>query len=382
MKRTALTLLVLGLLFFAQNAQAQWTPAKRISWTWGSSEQPAIAVDSSANLHVVWHDFTPVEAEIYYKQSKDGGDSWSYVRRLTWTSGGSYSPAIAVDSSDHLHVVWYDDTPGDHQIYYKKSEDGGDSWTASRRIIWTSGGAFVPAIAVDSLDHLHVVWYDSTSGKFDTYYKKSTDGGDSWTASQRITWTSGYSYVRAIAVDSSDHLHVVWYDDTPGDYEIYYKKSENGGDSWTASQRLTRTSGSSQYPAIAVDSSGLLHTVWYDATPGNSEIYYRKSEDGGDSWTPVQRLTWTPDTSWVPVIAVDSSDYLHVVWYDSTPGNFEIYYKMSENGGDSWSAAQRLTWTSGPSQFPAIAVDSSDSLHVVWHDLTPGNLEIYYKRKN
>jgi hypothetical protein len=28
----------------------------------------------------------------------------------------------------------------------------------------------------------------------------------------------------AIAVDPSGNIHVVWYDDTPGDFEIYYKK--------------------------------------------------------------------------------------------------------------------------------------------------------------
>ena len=382
MKRTAIVMLGIGLFFFAHEAQAQWTPTKRITWTWGNSEYPAVAVDSLAHLHVVWDDDTPGNNEIYYKKSEDGGDSWSAVRRITWTSGGSYAPAIAVDSSDHLHVVWYDDSPGSLAIHYKRSEDGGDSWTASQRITWSSANSFVPAIAVDASDHLHVVWDEYASGNAEIFYKKSDDGGDSWLASRRITWTSENSQHAAIAVDASDHLHVVWHDLTPGNEEVYYKKSEDGGDNWTAVQRLTWTSDSSLYPAIAVDSLGHLHVVWYDATPGNCEIYYRRSEDGGDSWTAARRLTWTSGTSWLPAIAVDSLSHLHVVWDDVTPGNYEVYYKRSEDGGDSWTAVQRLTWTSGPSQFPAIAVDSSDRLHVVWHDLTPGNREIYYKKKN
>jgi len=44
-----------------------------------------------------------------------------------------------------------------------------------------------------------------------------------------------------------------------------------------------------------------------------------------------------------------------------------------------WTPSQGLPWTTGDSKFPAIAVDSSGNLHVVWWDDTPGNSEIYYK---
>ena len=47
--------------------------------------------------------------------------------------------------------------------------------------------------------------------------------------------------------------------------------------------------------------------------------------------------------------------------------------------GQGWSALKRLTWNSGESSSPAIAVGSGNSLHVVWEDRTPGNYEIFYK---
>jgi hypothetical protein len=46
-----------------------------------------------------------------------------------------------------------------------------------------------------------------------------------------------------------------------------------------------------------------------------------------------------------------------------------------------WTAAKRLTWNSGQSKFPAITVDSMDATQVVWSDNTPGDFEIYHKRK-
>jgi hypothetical protein len=84
------------------------------------SGDPAIAVDSSGYIHVAWYDNTPENAEIYYKKSLDGGMFWTTSQRLTWTSGGSYDPAMAADPSGNLHLVWWDGTPGNNEIYYKK----------------------------------------------------------------------------------------------------------------------------------------------------------------------------------------------------------------------------------------------------------------------
>jgi hypothetical protein len=45
-----------------------------------------------------------------------------------------------------------------------------------------------------------------------------------WAPSKRLTWNSGSSYCPAMPVYSSGNVHVVWEDDTPGNYEIYYGK--------------------------------------------------------------------------------------------------------------------------------------------------------------
>jgi hypothetical protein len=119
MKPADLTILALGFFLLAQTAQAQCSPAKKLTWTPGASRCPAIAIDSSNNIYVVFYDRTPGNPEIYYKKSEDGGDTWT-TQRLTWNWDESRDPAIAVDSSDNLHLVWSDWTPGTSEIYYKK----------------------------------------------------------------------------------------------------------------------------------------------------------------------------------------------------------------------------------------------------------------------
>ena len=377
-KGLCLLLLLAALFWLRPEALADWTWAKRLTWTAGDSHFPAMAMDSSDTLHVVWEDDTPGNSEIYYKKSANSGTTWSPAKRLTWTAGDSHYPAMGIDSSDTIHVFWEDDTPGGREIYYKQSQDRGDTWSASRRLTWTPGFSHKPAASIGPDDTIHIAWYDYASGDSDIYYKQSQDGGTNWGASKRLTWTSAPSFAPAVGTTSS--VHVVWEVEPPGPAEIYHKSSADGGETWSATRRITWTSGGSFMPVIAVDSSAHIHVAWYDNTPGNLEIYYQRSEDDGSTWSSSQRLTWTGGGSRYISLAIDSGNALHMAWYDDTPGASEIYYKRSTDGGSTWSAAQRLTWTSDTSSTPVLAIESNNALHLIWEDNTPGNWEIYYKK--
>jgi hypothetical protein len=379
MKHKGMLIVALGLAFLIPSAQAQWSPAKRLTWTSGASEWPVLAADSLGHLHAFWTDNTTGHYEVYYRKSTNGGINWTAARRLTWASSLYSSVAVAVDTVDNIHLVWNDFPPGNGEIYYKKSTDGGATWTAKKRLTWTSGSSEYPAITVDSLGNIHVVWEDATPGDYEVYYKKSTDGGLTWTANQRVTWTQAASQHAKIASHWSGWLCLFWVENSPAGSEVYFKTGTSGGPAWSASKKVTWTSGSSSSPAISVDISGNLHVVWTDDNPGNVEVYYRKSTDVGATWTSYRRLTWTSGISYSPTIAVFSSGNPLVVWEESTPSMSELYWRGSWDGGDSWGASQRLTWNKGYSYGPYVTVDAIGNAHLVWWDDTPGNFEIFYK---
>jgi hypothetical protein len=79
---------------------------------------------------------------------------------------------------------------------------------------------------------------------------------------------------------------------------------------------------------------------------------------------------------------------LHLVWQDDRHdfgNNFEIYYRMSTNLGQSWGSEIRLTDALCHSRDPSLACDGN-YLHLFWNDLRDdsNNIvgEIYYKRKD
>lgn len=89
-------------------------------------------------------------------------------------------------------------------------------------------------------------------------------------------------------------------------------------------------------------------------------------------------MTIDPAPSNNPVVFV-SYPIVHLAWHDERDGNKEIYYKRSTDGGLTWSADTRLTNAAGISGRPAISV-SGQALHLAWYDERDGNAELYYKQ--
>ena len=136
-----------------------------------------------------------------------------------------------------------------------------------------------------------------------------------------------FSLVLFCFTDSIGNYPILAYDTTNIEISTFQSDSKENW-WWTDISLLTDSSSDESYgPSVVTDSLGNIHVVWYERiSVPDADVHYRKSTDGGMSWT-TKRLTWNTDGQWTPSIAIDSSDNIHVVWYDEAPGNFEIYYK-------------------------------------------------------
>jgi hypothetical protein len=207
---------------------------------------------------------------------------WEPDVRLTNDPAGSYTTVCngwcVAANGDTVHTVWYDNRDGNDEIYYKRSTDGGLTWGEDTRLTNNASESSYPSIAVSG-SIVQVVWHDDRDGNFEIYYKRSTDGGLTWGDDTRLTNASGDSKCPNIALSGSV-VHIVWQDSRDGDLEIYYKRSEDEGLTWGGDLRLTNSLGDSEYPGVAV-SGPVIHVVWFDLRDGNEEIYYKRNPTGG-----------------------------------------------------------------------------------------------------
>ncbi len=375
-------LLISTILCFALSSMAHWGPDIRLTnnlgSSWTSMNSAWCIAGSGDTLHVAWYDNRYGNNELYYKRSTDDGTTWGPDTRLTFNTSGMWDLSIGVSGSV-VHIVWYDDRDGAGEIYYKRSVDGGSSWGADTRLTNAVQWSEFPSLAVSG-SVLHVVWTDlrDGNGDYEIYYKRSGDGGLTWDADTRLTNNVAYSGLPSVA-SSGSAVHVVWEDDRDGHGEIYYKRSVNGGINWGFDTRLTNNALASWDPCIAVNGA-FVHVVWMeDVNPGGYEIFYKRSTNGGMSWEPQKRITNNTAASEFPNIAISGSN-VHIVWEDMRDGQKEIYYQYSPDAGVSWLGTEtRLTNSNGISQSASVS-SAGSKVNVVWNDSRDGNIEVYYKR--
>jgi len=138
----------------------------------------------------------------------------------------------------------------------------------------------------------------------------------------------------------------------------------NGNNNHYDPRNVSRNEGKSILPSLTVDDFGNVHLVWADSTPGNYEILYSTKSSSGD-WSEPVNISNTPTESKSPKIAIEPSGDLHVVWQEwkYEDGWIAIFYSMKPQGGN-WTVPMKISTNGG--QIPDLGIDASGNVHVTW----------------
>ncbi|MDI6707575.1 MAG: sialidase family protein [Candidatus Thermoplasmatota archaeon] len=314
-------------------------------------------------------------------------ETWSENIKLTYEALNPIYGSSLVAEDSNIYVAWADErytNPSngynDFEIFFKKSMDGGKTWTEDIRLTNNSDqhtvdywcNDFAPEIAVKN-NTVYIVWHRDLGGistgkhhHYEIFYIRSNDCGQTWTDEVQLTYTPNETIGSCSAdiATSGNTTHVVY---VGGDYKIYYMKSIDMGETWSQPTPLSdRMAG---FPSIAY-SNGSLHLIYTGPT---DYIYYKKSENNGEYWSENKLLG---QSGYQGRIAVENN-YVHVVYYDDRGGDMHAYYARSIDGGENWYQEIRLV--DFPSVDPDVSVNNG-TVHVVWCDYRAQNKEIYYKR--
>ncbi|MCJ7730635.1 MAG: putative Ig domain-containing protein, partial [Sedimentisphaerales bacterium] len=237
-----------------------------------------------------------------------------------------------------------------------------------------------PATVRDSAGNIWAAWHAGQTNSREVYVGRLAAGADDFDASVQVTNNSADQYNAAIAIDASDKLYLVWQDNRRGNWDIYISTSVDGIN-WSAERRVTDSNNNATNPAIAVDHSSppKAYIAWQDEGASNQEIYIASSSDSFATGT-ISRITSDSSNQIDPAIAVNASNTVYVVWADSRNGSSDIYGAASNNG--PWTNMPVIVKPASQTS-PAIATEAAGAiLHLLWVDDTAGNKDIYYAASN
>jgi hypothetical protein len=342
---------------------------------------PHIAVDSHGGINVVWNDDPSGNLDIFFSRSTDGGLTFSAPVNVSHDADSSSSAQLAADAAGNIFVVWESDT-GVLGVLFSRSVDGGATFSAPAMVSTNTGGSMGPQIALDLSGNVNLAWEDDIASSSDISFSRSQDHGQTFSAPKSLSHNVANSNGAQINVDLAGNINVVWENDSPGNFDVFFTRSTDGGLNFSALTNLSKSPGSASSAQIATDPGGNISVVWVDNTPPSSstDVYFTRSADGGNSFSAPANISKNTGFSTDPSLAVDSGGNVNVAWQDTTPGNREILFSRSTDSGATFSAVQNLSSNAGSSTVTQIVADKNGNLNVVWQDTTPGVTQIFYSR--
>jgi hypothetical protein len=229
--------------------------------------------------------------------------------------------------------------------------------------------------------------------------------------------------VYAQVASYGNNVYVVWQENNPDsfgenskysdnindnnrNYDIYIKKSVDGGLTFSKEINLSNNPGFSEHPQIAISGNN-VYVVWIDdtlspststgtttttttVTTKNKEILFRKSIDGGNTFDKVINLSNSNNADSYNQEIAAAEKNVYVVWQDtviptadydssgdinadnnsdrssiSSQKNSSILFRASTDDGNSFKKIKSLSKTAFKS-YPKIAA-FENSTYVVWN---------------
>lgn len=309
---------------------------------------------------MVWRRGTALLA----RRTTDGGRTWLPVRTLA-TSVGLGASAAAVEG--RVDVVYAREgtcaatgAPAS-RIYYRRSSDGGVTWTAPLALTSSCSETYQPDVARAADGQVSVAWVGAYTGRI--LVRTSRDGGATFGAAVQAASTANRSgdtcascrpiYLADpdIAIGGGGITYLAY---TSGFDRISLRRSTNRGVSWSAPRVLTTVAGSPFVQIVAAGSQALIG--YRTSTPGIGRSVYRTTADRGMTWSSARG-----------VISLAAGEFstdaqftygggtLAVVVKAGPPGESPVWYRQSTNFGASWSTPAEVSADRGPHPDPVPA---------------------------
>lgn len=337
---------------------------------------PRIAADSANDIHAVFEAYAKGSdiREIFYSKSTDGAHTWRLPLNISKTAKVSTAPAIAIEPSGAIDVVWRDTTSGEFHpdIYFTRSADGGQTWTRALDISNSSGMCSDPAIATGPDNSIHVVWVDTRphDGRPDIFYSYSKDG-KLWSPCESISPTQGASSEPTITTSNDGIVHCSWLDTCSGEERpdiFYVRKVANV---WTMPLDVSNSPRISDHPWLASGAKGKIFLCWSDNSQklNAADIWCAIGKNG--RFVKPLNISDTPGVSSQPITLADCAGRVAVIWSDTSLklSKPDIYARASTDNGDDFSNVMYVTSTPGISKHPTAALLGTKMI-VVWEEIT------------
>lgn len=364
-------------IFFRASSDSGKTFNKIINISNDIIESTLASVASFKNfVYVVWvgsNTTTPKNFEIFLRASHDGGETFGPIIDLSKSAGDSTDPHIIVPTGNNVYVA-YTDCDAIHDdplcgIYFTKSSDNGITFGSPQLI------SIIPPVNqyLPFLGHSHPPIIASLLSAFGINIHKHKGEHNS---------------VIPVITSSEDgkDIYILWQDDLTqtGATDIFFRKSNDYGNTFSDSINLSNTPGVSRLPQM-VSLGGELYVIWSDTnrTFSQFDVFFTRIGDHGNKMGKTINLSNSKGNSApsdIGVVNASNSKAIYVAWTESTASNKNsLMLAKSVDEGNTFEKPILLGLNNSLSPF-LLPVSEEKSTGLIWIEYGNDNEDIYFAK--
>lgn len=317
----------------------------------------------------------------------------------TYISDDQVNPDIAIGSLGNFVITWQsEDQDGDGDGVFARIYNASATPISPdfRVNTTTQGDQITPAVATDASNNFVVVWSsDQQTGGFsgqDVYAQRFDAAGSPLGLEFRVNRSIQQDQANPdVASDALGNFVVVYESeqqdantigqDTSGTGIFAQRFDRNGALLGSEFRVNTRTENDQSVPVVAMNSQGEFVVVWVSNGQdgsGGGVFGQRYNSSGVAIGTEFQVGTATDGDQTSPAVAIDDTGSVVVVWQsddqdDDDDGNGIYAQRFGLNGNPGHQILVNTT-TNGEQENPAVATDASGNFTVVWSSEDEGIL--------
>jgi hypothetical protein len=350
------------------------------------SIQPHVTLDKDNIIYSTWSDEAQGNLRIFFAKSSNNGNSFSAPVDVSQSKNFSINPQVAISPDKTINIAWQECPTEECFVMYSRSTDQGTSFSEPINISPEIAFAELPSITTNPNGEVVIFWDGARSfaeAKFEIFASKSSNNGEKFSFPFVVASDSGRNlFTTAAASDGNGTTYLAYENCRSGNCRIDIKSSKDGFDTSTDGAAASGELNFAIKPAISAPGNGAVYvamTVNVSTQASRFEIFASASTNGGVTFNSPRNISKTLETSNDPTILF-SRQQVYVAWMDKNSGNPDILLSKSSDQGNSFSQPINITNNNTISQLPTLVADSGGRVYLSYQDEMDGNDEAYYLR--
>ena len=235
---------------------------------WAQRDVTALAMDRTINA------MCPGCPDIFYRYSDNGGETWSAPINLSKSFAGSVKPQVQVSADGRVIVSWEEGEDWYLQSGYPVasmlavSTDRGETWSEGLSLGTDAGVTQQPVVGIGGQGDLVALWRVPEENVFQ--YQTSVDNGETWSAPQALPGVVAKEWMRFsldrydVATDSAGRIHFLVLG------RLNALQADLGvihliwdGEGWQAPEQIFASSDPPEWPRIEVGAGNRICATWF-----------------------------------------------------------------------------------------------------------------------